>query len=252
MRTSAPPSFFGTVFSNIFQTEVFLHILLCNRTTSKAEAFLCSGITESLSAGLNWVGWEGERLRHKTVATKGRSGIVIFAFLYSGTVRETHSPETKPKGKENTWRGIYYIRLSTAHRNRCFGHKLLNISLLERLFLQGDLSPPHLTKDWNKNLLLSVVSSHICGHWWGICQSVKGASSLVVHYLAIFFLHAKWVHQGKRLPVTSWNSFRGKATSSEERGAYRIQVVTGEQLQGAGNKIQAPGKREIQGLSLPS
>lgn len=82
MRTSLSQSFFGTVFSNIFKTKVHLHILLYNRITPKNGAFLSSGgITEFLPAGLNRVGSEGERLRHKTVATKRWSGIVIFAFF---------------------------------------------------------------------------------------------------------------------------------------------------------------------------
>lgn len=43
MRTSASRSFFRKVLPNIFETKVFLHILLYDKITSKAEAFLCSG-----------------------------------------------------------------------------------------------------------------------------------------------------------------------------------------------------------------
>lgn len=87
---------------------------------------------------------------------------------------------------------------------------------------------------------------------------MKGASNLLVYYLALFFLHAKWIHQGKILPVAGWNSFRGRGAPSEDASggqeesiAYSIWVVTRALLQ-EHRTNQALRKREIQAFSLTS
>lgn len=51
------------------------------------------------------------------------------------------------------------------------------------------------------------------------------------------------MHQGKRLPVAGWNSFRGKGASSEERG-NSLQDVGGDQGNAASSREQNPGLRE--------
>lgn len=122
--------------------------------------------------------------------------------------------------------------------------------------------PPHLTTDWNNNLLLSVVSiAHIHTYW-------QSTAKLWQRVHPIWCLHIIWhylfhvlnrYHQEKRSPAAGWNCLRGRGGIFRWKmlleGKTRQEPIAygwwlGHFCKEQGAETQALGKREIQAFFL--